>query len=315
MSIVRSPTRPSTSLDCHDDVFSSNNIMLLNSQQASSNGIMSQSSESTMTDKRPPGRPRKNTTSTGDITLEQIKSLLDQQTVSIDASIDAKLSNIIDTFKSFTVTVNKKFATIDAELGQLNNNVKILNTTIGNNSTQIKTNTSTIADNQMSITQMSDDINNSKLILERMPNVIVFGIPEDPDNELNVTQRVVSDRGKVDQLIQLVFDSQPSIGTVKVTSSRIHPHSGALTKPRMTKVKFNNIFYKDIFVQRFMEMKKAKSLTGWMAALVISQDFTPSQLAQRRQLKTQLAQDGVTNPRIRFINGVFKVQANTHPTT
>ncbi|XP_044003845.1 uncharacterized protein LOC122849235 isoform X2 [Aphidius gifuensis] len=222
MSIVRSPTRRSTSLDLNGDVFGASNFMLINSQQSSSNSTMSQTSGSTISvaDRRPL-RPRKNTTSTlttgtqmaNDITLDQIKSLLDQQTVSF--------------------TVNKKFAMIDAELGQVNNNIQALNTTIGSNTTQIKINTSTIADNKTSITQMSDDINNGKLILERMPNVIVFGIPEDPDNNLNTNQRIVSDRGKVNQLIKSVFDSQPSAGTVKVTSSRIHPHSGTLAKARM----------------------------------------------------------------------------------
>ncbi|XP_044003846.1 uncharacterized protein LOC122849235 isoform X3 [Aphidius gifuensis] len=208
MSIVRSPTRRSTSLDLNGDVFGASNFMLINSQQSSSNSTMSQTSGSTISvaDRRPL-RPRKNTTSTlttgtqmaNDITLDQIKSLLDQQTVSC----------------------------------QVNNNIQALNTTIGSNTTQIKINTSTIADNKTSITQMSDDINNGKLILERMPNVIVFGIPEDPDNNLNTNQRIVSDRGKVNQLIKSVFDSQPSAGTVKVTSSRIHPHSGTLAKARM----------------------------------------------------------------------------------
>ncbi|XP_044003844.1 uncharacterized protein LOC122849235 isoform X1 [Aphidius gifuensis] len=225
MSIVRSPTRRSTSLDLNGDVFGASNFMLINSQQSSSNSTMSQTSGSTISvaDRRPL-RPRKNTTSTlttgtqmaNDITLDQIKSLLDQQTVSCEASIDSKLNCIIDTFKSFTVTVNKKFAMIDAELGQVNNNIQALNTTIGSNTTQIKINTSTIADNKTSITQMSDDINNGKLILERMPNVIVFGIPEDPDNNLNTNQRIVSDRE--------VY----GVEEIKVTD-RLDGHSGYLS--------------------------------------------------------------------------------------
>ncbi|XP_044005871.1 uncharacterized protein LOC122850878 [Aphidius gifuensis] len=150
-------------------------------------------SSSSAIEKRPPGRPRKNTspdTNTNDDTVELIKGLFDQQT----NTLDVKLSSIVDTLKSFATSVNNKFSTIDAELRSVNNSIQKLNSTISSNSTQISDNTTQIAEHEQLITKLNTELNNNKELLDRMPNVIMFGIPEDPDIHIDARQRVVGDR-------------------------------------------------------------------------------------------------------------------------
>ncbi|XP_044019483.1 putative mediator of RNA polymerase II transcription subunit 24 [Aphidius gifuensis] len=70
-----------------------------------------------------------------------------------------------------------------------------------------------------------------------MSNIIIFGIPENQDLNLNVKQRTDADRGMVDDIINLVYkDVSPLFGKTKYSSSRIHPFTGLDNKPRMTKV-------------------------------------------------------------------------------
>ncbi|KAF7990511.1 hypothetical protein HCN44_000316 [Aphidius gifuensis] len=183
MLLIRRPRR-SISADLSQN---NHSYLKVNNSSAVKNLINMRDSIKNMVEEKPPGRPRKNSDDSG-LFLNQIEQMFDNHVVANDKSMYDKLKPIIDNIKIITDDINSRLNKIETaiqssslQINNLTNQVVVLKVTSKKHKTQIK-----------AINNITDDCTD---LINRMNNVILFGVPEATEQKISDKDRKKIDEG------------------------------------------------------------------------------------------------------------------------